>query len=1177
MFLKKIASLICKPKSSFFLILLLMNLSSFAQVPVVSSFLPESAAAGTTVTINGSNFSSTIANNIVYFGAARATVISANISMLVVVVPSSTTDQPISVTVNNLTGFSSKRFVLKSILGPLTTESFNQVFLDERYKSYSYRATPIFQDFDGDNKPDVVSITNELGIFIHKNVSTVSQISFAAPQQFSEIYSHYAWIKVADFDGDGKMDILTMIRGTQDRISILRNTSILGSFSFTQFFLNIPYHGFLEVGDFNLDGKSDIFLQTYGSGNNSYIFRNTSAGTLLSFANAQLITTPSAGENPLYTASGDLDADGKSDLLICNYTAGTISLLRNTSVGGTISFAPKVLLSVAGLPSDIYTHDIDLDGKLDIVVLVNSTNSKIAIIKNASLAGSFSFITRTDIGSSLDANGYIDFRDLDGDAKPEVVIAGAGLANHITIYKNLSNAGTIAYSTSINNLCESNFSGTTIIDIDGDGKTDVAGINLNNRFCVLRNNVGNPIITSFNPLQAIVGETITIKGFSFLNATNVHFSGIPATSFVIVSDSLISAVCPINILGNISVTNAEGSDTINRFPVPQITYLNPTSGVEGSLVTIKGNNFSNNISENIVFFGSVKAIINSATDTLLIVKVPKGAIPSRISVTTNFLTAFTSKNFTLTFSGGDTSFNASSFERRDFITGNSPQILVINDLNADGKPDIAVSDFYYSSYLKNTGDTGAIAFTRIIDQSEQWKYILGDFNGDGKFDKYYTQGFYLGMYIDKNLSTFTDISFGRGMFSYFSEPYPNNQSYYGDLFVADDMNMDGKIDIVSGVNNNVGSSGLVSIVENKSRDNIISLSATYGASTSYTLSDKKTSDIDGDGISDVVSLSSSLTNAFFVFKNNLVNGSISLASPKIVSGEAKIVAVDMGDIDGDGKNDIVTANNTTNNFSIFRNTSTIGNITFSPRINYNTGIGPSSIALGDLNGDGKIDVVVTNSTSNTISVYLNTSSSGNPSFKAAFSYITGSQPKFVAIGDVDADGFSDIVTVNSGSSSVSVFRNKQGLPIEKILCNPIGSTTLNAGYASTSYQWQLAVDSINFIDISDNSNYSGTATNTLNLIDIPSSWYGQQYRCISNGVAGRVSTIKFINTWTGAINTDWSNAGNWSCGTVPDQDTDVVINAGTIILNMNTTIRSLIIKPTATLTVNTGFVLTIVH
>jgi hypothetical protein len=83
----------------------------------------------------------------------------------------------------------------------------------------------------------------------------------------------------------------------------------------------------------------------------------------------------------------------------------------------------------------------------------------------------------------------------------------------------------------------------------------------------------------------------------------------------------------------------------------------------------------------------------------------------------------------------------------------------------------------------------------------------------------------------------------------------------------------------------------------------------------------------------------------------------------------------MGDIDGDGKPDLAVVNYTTNNVSVFKNTSTsgsIGNGSFSARVDFTTGTNPYNIAISDIDGDGKPDLVVTNFNGNSVSVLRNT-------------------------------------------------------------------------------------------------------------------------------------------------------------------------------------------------------------
>jgi DNA-binding beta-propeller fold protein YncE len=67
------------------------------------------------------------------------------------------------------------------------------------------------------------------------------------------------------------------------------------------------------------------------------------------------------------------------------------------------------------------------------------------------------------------------------------------------------------------------------------------------------------------------------------------------------------------------------------------------------------------------------------------------------------------------------------------------------------------------------------------------------------------------------------------------------------------------------------------------------------------------------------------------------------------------------------------------------------------------------------------------------------------------------------------------------------------------------------------------------------------------------------------------------NYWTGSVNSDWANPGNWNCNSVPGSTSHVVINSGTVILHSNATIYSLNTGAGANLVVNSGFHLTILH
>src|SRR5436190_2201906 len=90
---------------------------------------------------------------------------------------------------------------------------------------------------------------------------------------------------------------------------------------------------------------------------------------------------------------------------------------------------------------------------------------------------------------------------------------------------------------------------------------------------------------------------------------------------------------------------------------------------------------------------------------------------------------------------------------------------------------------------------------------------------------------------------------------------------------------------------------------------------------------------------------------------------------------------------------------------------------------YRTGGVPLSLAIGDLNGDGKLDLLIANGyPSNTVTVLLNR---GDGSFQPKRSYRTAANPDWVAIGDLNGDGKPDLAVANSyDPGSVSVLVNR---------------------------------------------------------------------------------------------------------------------------------------------------------
>src|SRR3989442_1536374 len=86
-----------------------------------------------------------------------------------------------------------------------------------------------------------------------------------------------------------------------------------------------------------------------------------------------------------------------------------------------------------------------------------------------------------------------------------------------------------------------------------------------------------------------------------------------------------------------------------------------------------------------------------------------------------------------------------------------------------------------------------------------------------------------------------------------------------------------------------------------------------------------------------------------------------------------------------------------------------------------TGRKPYSVALGDLNGDGKADLAVPNLSSNTVSALLN---QGEGTFAVKVSYPTGAGPTSVVLGDLNGDDKADLAVANADSNTVSVLLNQ---------------------------------------------------------------------------------------------------------------------------------------------------------
>jgi cysteine-rich repeat protein len=137
----------------------------------------------------------------------------------------------------------------------------------------------------------------------------------------------------------------------------------------------------------------------------------------------------------------------------------------------------------------------------------------------------------------------------------------------------------------------------------------------------------------------------------------------------------------------------------------------------------------------------------------------------------------------------------------------------------------------------------------------------------------------------------------------------------------------------------------------------------------------------------------------------------------------KPTAVGIGDLDGDGRSDLVATNEGSNDLSLFLNRGR-GRFASLARIALPAAtLGAGPLALGDLDGDGRLDVVVGLAAGSGVVPYLNRGPGG---LVNAGILATGSHPQAVALGDVDGDDRLDIVTADVDDDSLSVLRSRAG-------------------------------------------------------------------------------------------------------------------------------------------------------
>lgn len=409
----------------------------------------------------------------------------------------------------------------------------------------------------------------------------------------------------------------------------------------------------------------------------------------------------------------------------------------------------------------------------------------------------------------------------------------------------------------------------------------------------------------------------------------------------------------------------------------------------------------------------------------------------------------------------------------NYNAGTGTNSVAIADFNGDGRPDIVTASLN-GSHLTTRMGVGNGTFgagANVSAGANPACVTVGDFNGDGRVDLVAANS------SSSNVSVV--LGNGNGTFgspvNYSVGSYPAN---FGPRSVAvGDFNGDGRLDLVTAIFGNP--TGSIAVLLGNGN-------GTFGAAVHWGSSMNPWSvavgDVNGDGRLDIVAANAVFTQVVRVMLGN-GDGTFGPQSDYAAGPNPKSVAI--GDLSGDGRPDLVVVNDSVDALPNDNTVSVLlgaGGGAFAAATHYPTGLDPSSAAIIDVNADGRLDVAVTNISSNNVSILLGL---GNGTLAAPINYATGTSPRSAAFADLNADGRPDLAVANGVSSTFSVLvgNGQQVLlsqqPSDRIVVEGQSTTLGVTAAAATSYRWRR-----NGVPLADGGRFSGVTTSTLSVSNV---------------------------------------------------------------------------------------------
>lgn len=681
----------------------------------------------------------------------------------------------------------------------------------------------------------------------------------------------------------------------------------------------------VAAGDLNGDGKPDLVITRNGSDD---------VTVLLGSGNGRFaagVDYPS-GTQPTAVQIGDVDGDGRLDLVVVNRSTGTVNVLFGNSDG---TFGKPTQYAAVKDAVSVALGNFGGHGAIDLAV-AGSSSQTIALLLNDG-SGHFSKPIPYFAGKQIET---MTVADVNGDGHPDVVSANSD--GSITVLRNSAN-GTFQQGRS-STVAPSAVSAIAAGDFNGDGKIDLAIIHAGANEVRLLFGRGDGSFQSG-------GSYATGNHPASLIATDVDGDGVP---------DLITT----NEAGNtFSVLTGNGDGTFKA-------SLDFTAGNGPRGLAVADFNGDGHID---------LAILNSLDGTI---SVPLG--------------------------NGDGTFRAARAYRADL----ERKTVTAGDLKGDGRPDLVVANFCgEDAGCKSNGTVTVFLAEPNGTYRAATSYPLGngpiaaalaDVNGDKKLDL---------IAVNRTDKSYT-VMYGNGDGT-FSDPLTYVLGKSPLAIVAGDFNKDGKTDLAISSDCGVSSCaqpGEIDILLGRG-DGTFAAASSYAVG--YSPSSLATGDLNGDGIVDLV-----VANACGNDSTCQSEGTASLLAGDgkgkfTQSGEVKIgkrpsaIAVDNL---GSGVS-LFVASREDNQISILQGD---GKGAFKSPKNYAVGAAPSSLVVADFDGDGQKDVAVANFQSSTVNVLFG---NGDGTLQPAATYSVGTGPESLVAVRTAKTTAASLVSANGNAGS----------------------------------------------------------------------------------------------------------------------------------------------------------------